>query len=82
MEGDMFEFIFCTATPLSDRYKKSIVRRLQAKKSFPFSTGGRDEKLYVLVGDWTLYHGDENIFFVLSRDTVKAILGAKRLKEW
>lgn len=27
----MFEFIFCTATPLSDRYKKSIVRRLQAK---------------------------------------------------
>lgn len=78
----MFEFIFCTATPLSDRYKKSIVRRLQAKKSFPFVNTNKNSKLYVLIGDWTLYHGGETVWLVLSRDTVKAILGAKRLKEW
>lgn len=80
MEDDMFEFIFCTATPLSDRYKKSIVRRLKGSDSFSNLAAYYKR---IILGDWTLYTGDTEIpTAVINRDRVKEILGVKRLKEW
>lgn len=76
----MFEFIFCTATPLSDRYKKSIVRRLERSDNFPNLAGSVKR---IILGDWTLYTGGTEIpTAVINRDRVKDILGVKRLKEW
>lgn len=77
----MFEFIFCTATPLSDRYKKSIVRRLKKSSRFPILSEDYTSAT-VLIGDWTLYHDKALPKLILDRDKVKAILGCKRLKEW
>lgn len=78
------EFVFCTKTPLSETYKKSLVRRLLKAKGFPFVIAC-EEPAVCLIGDWTLYRGDDKDTspqYILSRDTVKSLLGVKRLKAW
>lgn len=78
------EFAFCTETPLSEAYKKSLVRRLLKSKGFPFFAA-REGRVVFLIGDWTLWHGDDKDApptYILSRDTVKSLLGVKKLKAW
>lgn len=75
------KFVFCTKTPLSETYKKSLVRRLLKAKGFPAC----EEPVVCLIGDWTLWHGDDKDTspqYILSRDTAKSLLGVKRLKAW
>ena len=78
------EFVFCTKTPLSEIYKKSLVRRLLKSKGLPFSAV-REGRVVCLIGDWTLWRGDDKDTspqYILSRDTVKSLLGVKKLKAW
>lgn len=78
------EFVFCTKTSLSETYKKSLVRRLLKAKGFPFVVA-REERVVCLIGDWTLWRGDDKDTspqYILSRDTVKSLLGVKKLKAW
>lgn len=76
------EFVFYMNAVLSKRYKNSIIRKLKGSEKFSDIT--RSVKK-VIIGDWTLYRGDNKDTspqYILSRDTVKSLLGVKKLKAW
>lgn len=75
------KIIIC-GTALHDRYKKKLACRMRHRIIAEGLLSEPCEDKIVLIGDWTLYRGDEMPNLILSRDAVKRVLGVKKLKVW
>ena len=78
----MLEFVFSGGDNLSRRYKRNLARRLErAIVEQGILQPNPDAEEVVLVGDWTLYLGNEMPTLVFDRETIKnIILHIKKIK--